>query len=486
MTESLPGMEYANRTAEVQQEPWPAYSERERDLRTREQASQINQALFFFAAIVAFILEAAGIYWLTAIGVGVFVWLLARFVREAGKDIPVETLALLLAALQWVVGPLLYYEGLADHYKYFMYVDQQTYMNLAVPALICYVTGMLAFRGRDRTRKTDRLLRRAWNLIAQHPYVPYWLVAGGLAALVLQRFAPPSLGFLFYLLSGCAYIGVIYLLFSPQRKKWVALSLAVLLAAIGAVQRAMFFNSMLWISFIGLYAAIIIKPRLHTKLLVLLAVTIVVVALQGIKAEYRRIVWKEGVDNRLTAFAALIGGKLNEEEEDLFGKGATEATVIRINQGWIISRIMHQVPRFVPFAEGKTIWDDIRAALVPRILDPNKPVASGREYYQRFTGFSLTGTSMGIGTLGESYANFGVLGSCVCLFIYGCLIALTIRGLYRLADRWPTLILWFPLMFLHVVKAEAEFLTVINYCVRGAMVTLAVFWFCTHVLHWKM
>ena len=59
-----------------------------------------------------------------------------RLLQEAGSDIPIESFILVIASAQWIVGPVLAYAGLSNHYKMHMYVPEAEYMTLAVPGVI--------------------------------------------------------------------------------------------------------------------------------------------------------------------------------------------------------------------------------------------------------------------------------------------------------------------------------------------------------------
>jgi hypothetical protein len=94
--------------------------------------------------------------------------------------------------------------------------------------------------------------------------------------------------------------------------------------------------------------------------------------------------------------------------------------VTRLNQGWIIARTILWVPASEPYANGETIMNAFRAALIPRVLDPGKYEAGGAVYFQRFTGFTLyNDTSMNLSVAGEMYVNFGLTGGLLGVFLFG-------------------------------------------------------------------
>ena len=125
--------------------------------------------------------------------------------------------------------------------------------------------------------------------------------------------------------------------------------------------------------------------------------------------------------------------------------------VDRLNQGWIIARIMYVVPDYEPYAEGETIEDAIFAALVPRFLAPNK-VRSGGENFERFTKIELKGTSMNLGLIGEAYANYGLRGSFLFLFIVGLAFKLSFNYINKKSFQYYEVLLWLPFLFLYVVR----------------------------------
>ena len=76
--------------------------------------------------------------WLTAVGVGFVLGLTYNVLDECNERIPIDKLIILFAAIQWIFGPFLAYSGFNDHYKYHMYVEESTYMRLAVPGVLFF------------------------------------------------------------------------------------------------------------------------------------------------------------------------------------------------------------------------------------------------------------------------------------------------------------------------------------------------------------
>jgi hypothetical protein len=98
-------------------------------------------------------------------------------------------------------------------------------------------------------------------------------------------------------------------------------------------------------------------------------------------------------------------------------------TLVRFNQGWIISRIMVHVPKVQPYARGETLTDAALFSVVPRFLFPDKSTGVSQEFFLKYTGITLPrGTTMGLGIIGEMYANFGFGGGIAATCIYGVLL----------------------------------------------------------------
>ena len=147
----------------------------------------------------------------------------------------------------------------------------------------------------------------------------------------------------------------------------------------------------------------------------------------------------------------------------------------RLNQGWIISRVMIWVPESEPFARGETILSSIRAALLPRILDPGKATAGGFANLPRFTGLTLIGgTSMNLGMAGEMYANFGRERAVFAVFVYG----IALGSLFAMFVRWsrqsPLWWAWAPMVIFTTISAEMSTTEVFNHITKAFAIMLAV------------
>jgi hypothetical protein len=118
-----------------------------------------------------------------------------------------------------------------------------------------------------------------------------------------------------------------------------------------------------------------------------------------------------------------------------------EALVERISYITFFSRVLEYVPDKEPHADGELLKIAFSNAFVPRVLVPEKPELPSDSYYtRRFTGIQVaeTGTSISIGYMAEFYADWGIRGMFLSVFLFGCWIGV-IDSVVRLWNPIPAL-----------------------------------------------
>ena len=186
--------------------------------------------------------------------------------------------------------------------------------------------------------------------------------------------------------------------------------------------------------------------------------------------------YASSVKSNSEIYQEIIVSRL-ENPSMLFETGTMQNLGARLNQGWIIARIMNHMPEKLPYVRGETVETALKAALLPRILAPGKAMAGGRANFERFTGTPLPETtSMDISLAGEGYANFGAFGGCVFIFFVSLFYNWVIVKILSISKKHPSLILWIPFLFFQVMKAETDFATVFNYLTKAALVCWMVFY----------
>ncbi|MFN0076476.1 MAG: hypothetical protein ACKVY0_08380 [Prosthecobacter sp.] len=160
----------------------------------------------------------------------------------------------------------------------------------------------------------------------------------------------------------------------------------------------------------------------------------------SIKADYRMYNsgGKEGthglsrhtITERLNWLADRVS-RMDEKTLDL----GMRMLLARLQYVALFGQTLSHVPRFEPHANGELWLGAVKHVLMPRFIFRSKETLDDSERARRFTGLRLSGgesgTSIGIGYMAESYADFGSVGMFVPVFLLGVLMA----RIYQVALR---------------------------------------------------
>jgi hypothetical protein len=392
---------------------------------------------------------------------------LHEFQKRIDQGLPLMQMAALVGVMQWTIGPLLACRTSLVEGRYSMYVDEATYFSYALPGAAAYVFGLLAVGSSVRQREVLRFVRPD-HFIAMGVMLNVIALASRLAAPMV----PGGLAFVVHLLSQLSYVGALYFLFSrnPVRWLWVAISLFPLFKT--SAESAMFHDMILWMGLFFCYWYGMRRHDVLPKTGFLIGCGLILFTIQAIKQDYRAKVW--GGEE-----ASLIGQALEfwGDHEAMTSNGVLSNVIVRLNQGWIISAVLHHVPVEEPFAGGETVKDAVVGAFLPRVVMEGKAKSGGQLNFRRFTGLDLADTtSMAVSPLGEAYANFGRNGGIALMLGFGLSFALFFTLCLRRAVRHPTFLFWIPLIFYQAIKAETEFVTVLNQVTKGSIVAFGLHW----------
>jgi hypothetical protein len=278
---------------------------------------------------------------------------------------------------------------------------------------------------------------------------------GIVARLVLVPLTPAPLRFAMYLVQSLSVVGVCGLMLSNSLGWQVGAIALVLIEGFYNTLDAQYLDVMLLIGFFAIMYVFRFKVRNRTIIGWIGAAALGLLAINAMKAVYRHVLYTQQV-----AFEERLG-TAGEVASDLASSPATilaEENLLynlnRLNEGGVISRVMFFVPNREPYARGETVVTALRAALLPRVLDPNKPKAGGVENYRRFTGYQLVGgTSINLAIAGEMYANFGRWGIAAVL-AYGLALGWVFGLLVRWSRRSQLWWAWAPFVLYSTVSAE--------------------------------
>jgi hypothetical protein len=393
--------------------------------------------------------------------------------------VPFPHLAILIALLQCVFAPwlALYYPP-ADP-RYAIGDRMAEYLGYAVPAVLALALGWAAaLRGLP-------LRNHAKHPTAANPHLlgelDALLAIGFLATIIAAFLKQSTLGFLLVLIGNLRYPALFgRILCRAPGWRW-RLALALAIEIIFAADEGMFHSLLLfaaWTLAIWMHAS---PPRWGRLIGVACLAALLLPTIQISKNQLRQHLWasysppdSSAVENAVTWVAELssstgqlLGGSLDDD--------VVSDITVRYNQGWIIDRVMQQVPSVQPCARGETLLRAAASALVPRLLAPHKPTAGGRENIERFAGIVLSErTSMNLGFMGEMYANFGRAGGVAGCFGYGLFFGLLCRFVSKRAARSPLWSSLIPYVCFTALKAETGIGPVLNWLTKSVLVLAVV------------
>ncbi|MEM6515883.1 MAG: hypothetical protein AAF688_06845 [Bacteroidota bacterium] len=419
----------------------------------------------------------------TIIGLVAVIYAFISFINGLGKTVPILEFMILIAGLQWIVGPLIEYSFPSDHYRYYMYVDQTTYMGYIVPAYSAFI--IAAFLG---VRLKDKIFIPIDDLKRYKKYGLTVFVIGVIFDLG-SGYLPGTLGFFAFIVANFKFAGAIILFFSEDARLKKIFYFSIVYLFLRSLQAAMFHDLVLWSVFFYMFWALKFKPSKKQIYTTIFIGVFSLSTLQTIKAAYRSQIWNGYQGNQLELFVSLFVDALffddssTNTEQDLTG----DENNVRLNQGWIISAILDEIPKRVDYLEGTTIKEAVTASILPRFLNPDKKEAGGRENFMKFTGLSLgENTSMGISIIGEAYGNYGIMGGILFMGIWGYFLGWYWKILLKILDKNPLVLAFLPIIFLQVVKAETELVVVLNHLVKASIVVFLFFWAVRKILKWNL
>jgi hypothetical protein len=452
---------------------------------------QIESKYIIITAILilfyTYLVLLADLFYLSALGVCTFIFIFIKFTIDLGRIIEIRDIIAFIATAQWIFGPVLAYNVLPEHDLYYMSVSEETYMSFVLPGTLALIVGMYFPLTQNRI-VGDEQFQKLKEFMEGKASLGYGVLIAGLLFGFLSEFVPPSLRFLFFLLSNLQFVGMFMILFaSKSALKWLVFAGVLGSIAFTSILGGMFHELIMWVLFTFIILAYIIKISMPVKITIFTIGITLLLFIQSIKQEYRMATWYSASNKSNSEIFQDIASQRLEDPSSIVSSDGMSNAGARLNQGWIISRIMSHIPAEDEYLRGATFSNAIIAGLVPRVLMPNKAKAGGRENFERFTGVPLDeDTSMNLSIVGEAYGNFGNAGGVLFMLVLGVFYNLVIIYIIRLTKKFPSLILWMPLLFFQVIKAETDFAIVFNHLLKSSMVIWFVFFVSIKVLKLKM
>ena len=413
---------------------------------------------------------------LVALALGFSVLVMGHLCMTARRYVAFPDLITAAACLQLIVAPVL-----AEPFPPSMLVFRtpllvDDYLLYALPALVAFWIGLHL--------PASRNLSRSWQMAAIEPLAPpvrhtldAAIAIGIVVDTYLQSF-PPQLAFLGYLIGSFRFMGALgWMVTATPGWRWrVGLVLLHLAGVQGSA--GMFYLVVHWGGYFVLVYAFMRRWRWKMAAAIVAGVA-ALAFLQSIKPTYRYSIVEQQVSGPVDALTVLTSVMWDRLQSGYVVDPSARPgdVLVRFNQGWIIARVMTHVPRAEPYAQGRTLMDAVVYAIVPRFLFPSKREGASQDLFEQYTGVDLSvNTRMGLGMVGEMYANFGMMaiaGS----FIYGLLIGWVFLWFAARAQRNA---LWWAaasIVLLPGVEPGFNMEDILNHVVKASVVLFALWQF---------
>ncbi|MBS4065371.1 MAG: hypothetical protein KGZ74_12465 [Chitinophagaceae bacterium] len=457
----------------------------------------LRKILFVLIAIATTLLSSLieGMRWEELAAIGMFTFFLIDFIDSIGKSYNIMDIPILLAIFQCLLMPAVVYHVYNDDYlvralRYDMTVTADVYYGFMFPAILMMIIGMklpTIFK-RSYAQRFKIAVAIVKNYLKGKGNLGVLLIIIGFVTTLMKNFITGQLAYVVYLLSLLLYVGTLYTYFSDHRLRVWYLAGGGFVITAGALAQGMFGELVYVTVLVVLLILLEQKVKTWVKYVVTIFGFIAVIVLQSVKADYRRITWygiDRGDQSNTEAFFNLVLERLSAPER-FYDPELIFPTINRFNQGMLVGKVLDHVPNRAPFAEGETIFLSLAATFVPRVMWPDKPTAGGHYNMERFAGFRIEGVSMNISPMGEAYGNYGVEGGIFFMFVYGLFFAMLIVLLMNYVKKRPTIILWFPILFLNSVQIETDILMVLNSLIKNILFVAFCYWAANKFLRLKL
>lgn len=424
----------------------------------------------------------------TAIGLAISFVFILNFFLKLEYQLDIRYLIITIAAAQWILGAILSYWFVPRENVYSMVIEAEVYFQFILPTFIFFFVGLFLPISKAKIKKIDTK-KKFTLLLNKNNSLDIILILSGLFFSIFNKVAPESLRFITFLLGGIKYVGFLILLLNPKRKnRKLYLVLGAFFLLLTAVLDGSFGTLTYWVILMFIVYAFFIKISNKIKIILTVSAILAVFLMQAVKFEYRDRIWFSSSDYSATEKLKLFRDITELQTQDGLVNEETQQSVIsRINQGWIISHIIHHMQLTGEYLEGETINRTVLSIILPGSLYEDKLRAGGQEYFSRFTGRRLgRSTSMNISVIGEAYGNYGSFGAMIFMFIFGFFLNLFWRAVVFIIRKHPLVVFFIPMIFQQAVKAENDLFIVLNHIIKAGIFVFMVYFALSKVYSFKL
>lgn len=383
---------------------------------------------------------------------------------KVNEKIALVEFILVLYSINYLFSPALAYQDIRVGYAYNMRITEETYFEIAIPAMLLLWLGLSLIRTKIFTFNVQELK----NVIQSKQSLLKSLLVGGIILSLASNFVPGELGFIVYIISLLRFVAGISLFILDWKKyKWHLFALFFFEIS-SSLSRGMFHDTIIWLIFFGLVGMYLFKPHFINKILLCTLALSSYIVLQTSKSAYRLELTEGGAG--LSTFVAVAKQNISSGG-GLFSEENSSNAINRVNQAWIFASTMNRMNAQGDFQGSDLVGKYLEAAILPRYLAPDKLKAGDNAIFNKFSGhFVLGGTSMGLGIFADGYISFGYFGTLIFAFLFGLLIKLVCRVI----EHWReisliNIFLIFPIL-LYAVRPDCETQTFFAHIFKSVIV----------------
>jgi hypothetical protein len=397
-----------------------------------------------------------------AFSIGITGYFFIQILINSNRIFAFREWALFLYSVNYLFSPAITYQYNQSLVLNPMKIESVDYFAIAIPGFLCFFVGMHVFK----TRIFKPSMLKVKHDSGKNETMLINFVVFGVFFRLVTSFLPGELAFLIYLLSSIRFVGAfaLYSLNPTKYWKWVG-ALLVLELYFGAVA-AMYHDAVMWILFFALYFVYSTKPSLALRFMGLTGCLVFILFIQGLKGAYRSKMTETGISD-----LEMILETSSEVKNDIASEDNLLGSLNRGNQAWIFASTMERMDRIGDYQGLNILGIYAEAALLPRLLAPNKLRSGDKEIFNTYSGHHISeNTSMGLGVFADGYIAYGYWG--VVFFTFG--LGLLFNFTFRIVESWAKLSEFYVLMVLpllnYAIRPDCELQTTINHLVKGLIV----------------
>lgn len=434
----------------------------------------------YFFSFLILIFFSINLSLIEGCAIGFSFFCIFEFLDKIGREFCILELVKVLTVLTTLLVPELFYHyfnNQIDLLNLFeeMPVSVEKYYSFTLPAAFLFTLGLNYNFNINLPKSYFKNLNKA--LINKGQYSFFFIITG-LFFSFFWKLVPSSLTFIFQIFTYLTYVGLLYAVFSNFKHKILIITICFLIAFFQVVSTGMYFeviNFSVVIIFILLTKS---KFNEWKKYFVIIFGFFILLVIQSIKTEYRIQTWNGDERNgSASVYFNIISNRISDPSI-IFEPISALAFTKRLNHGLIIAKTIDYIPKNANFGYGINLFKSVISSFVPRFIWPNKPKTGGQYNIVRFLGDTDSAdnkNSYNLGLIGEAYANFGVIAGCFYLFILG----LFMKYIYSLCIKQlyfnPTLLLWYPMLFVSFFSTETDLLSFINAFIKSSLLIAIIF-----------